>query len=402
MKIYRRSALLGLAGFAAMQLLYGCDSPENATGGMHRPEEAVSSNSAENKRTAPKAEEPKVIVNTQGVLAIRMTGESTGWIVSRNGIGRIEPGGRQLKMSLQLSYADVNARSIPAFFLDNEHAWAVEPKSGQLYATENGGRRWDKKAVVGITNGLSFVSPKIGWRLTHIDAATGGQELVEIWKTADGGMHWDRVAATFPDSKLRNFPLDGIKTGIAFTSSGTGWVSGMMTNVEGFPWLYETTDRGQRWEQREFLNSDDFKGSLVEAQAPLLFGSRKVIIPVFVNKLDTDSDRFLLRFFRTNNGGASWSTSAPLACGDQTPEAFAYSFVNENDGWTIADGTLYKTVDGGDSWNKVELLADDKDALSHVTALSFFDSHDGWLSSSVKGLYRTKDGGLTWIPVELK
>jgi photosystem II stability/assembly factor-like uncharacterized protein len=402
MKIYRRSALLGLAGFAAMQLLYGCDSPENATAGMHRPAEAVASNSAENKRTAPKAEELEAIVNTQGVLAIRMTEESTGWIVTRNGIGRIESGGRQLEMSLHLSFAELNARLIPAFFLDNEHAWAVDPKSGQLYATENGGRRWDKKAVVGITNGLSFVSPKIGWRLTHIDAATGGQELVEIWKTVDGGMHWDRVAATFPDSKLRNFPLDGIKTGIAFTSSGTGWVSGMMTNVEGFPWLYETTDGGQRWEQREFLNSDDFKGSLIGAEAPLLFGSQKVIIPVFVNRLDTDSNRFSLRFFCTDDGGASWSASAPLACGDRTPEAYAYSFVNESDGWTIAGGSLYKTVDGGDSWNKVELPADVTEALSDATALSFINNHDGWLSSPTKGLYRTKDGGLTWIPVEFK
>ncbi|MFO0203652.1 MAG: WD40/YVTN/BNR-like repeat-containing protein [Alphaproteobacteria bacterium] len=82
------------------------------------------------------------------------------------------------------------------------------------------------------------------------------------------------------------------------------------------------------------------------------------------------------------------------------------SFVSLNEGWYgNGAGKLYHTADGGETWTKVW-----DQPGTFIRALGFIDAQNGFLGNVGVGyypnvtdpspLYRTRDGGSTWTPVE--
>ncbi len=63
----------------------------------------------------------------------------------------------------------------------------------------------------------------------------------------------------------------------------------------------------------------------------------------------------------------------------------------------IANNTLYRTDNGGQSWVTVNAAIPD---LANESNLHFFDGQRGLLPGSGGTLYQTTDGGINWIPVE--
>jgi photosystem II stability/assembly factor-like uncharacterized protein len=75
--------------------------------------------------------------------------------------------------------------------------------------------------------------------------------------------------------------------------------------------------------------------------------------------------------------------------------------VDESNGWAAdLDGKLYRTVDGGASWN---LLPTPADVQINAYGSAFLDAGNAWLSNydenSAPALLRTSDGGMTWTPL---
>lgn len=82
------------------------------------------------------------------------------------------------------------------------------------------------------------------------------------------------------------------------------------------------------------------------------------------------------------------------------------SFVNPDLGWYgNGAGKLYRTNDGGETWS----LAWERPG-TFIRALGFVDAQNGFLGNvgtnyypgvtDTHPLYRTRDGGVTWTPVE--
>lgn len=81
-------------------------------------------------------------------------------------------------------------------------------------------------------------------------------------------------------------------------------------------------------------------------------------------------------------------------------------FVNAQLGWIVnGSGQVYRTNDGGVSWQKQF----DKSG-AHFRSVGFFDAQNGWAGNVGPGefsatdtttLYRTPDGGQTWLPMNL-
>ena len=81
-------------------------------------------------------------------------------------------------------------------------------------------------------------------------------------------------------------------------------------------------------------------------------------------------------------------------------------FVNENKGWMVnLDGFIYRTQDGGNSWDTLLIQAE-----SAFRCIGFTDSLHGFAGNLGPGswisgihdtipLYHTEDGGLTWNPL---
>lgn len=81
------------------------------------------------------------------------------------------------------------------------------------------------------------------------------------------------------------------------------------------------------------------------------------------------------------------------------------SFVSAGTGWIVnGEGEIYRTEDGGDSWRLML-----ESPTTHFRSVGFVDEQVGWAGSVGLGefdntdpvvLRETRDGGMTWTPVE--
>lgn len=96
---------------------------------------------------------------------------------------------------------------------------------------------------------------------------------------------------------------------------------------------------------------------------------------------------------KTSNGGLTWS--AQLSGTDQ--ELQVVHFIDENIGWITGGGVtaqaapMLKTIDGGENW---ESLSYGFNAF-FIKDLFFVDENVGW-AIKTDSIYRSTDGGITW------
>jgi photosystem II stability/assembly factor-like uncharacterized protein len=120
--------------------------------------------------------------------------------------------------------------------------------------------------------------------------------------------------------------------------------------------------------------------------------------------------------YHTANGGQNWtSTPAPFGMG-------RLEFLDEQNGWAMAniscgagscDLDIFKTTDGGRTWDKVSSATPENNNqpstlpfVGDKNGMTFLDMQHGWVGGSepLNGyvwLFATKDGGQTWKQVNL-
>jgi photosystem II stability/assembly factor-like uncharacterized protein len=114
-------------------------------------------------------------------------------------------------------------------------------------------------------------------------------------------------------------------------------------------------------------------------------------------------------FMRTTDGGVNWTNidiPDPNFC-----YALAYSFISPDLGWLLIGSQggagnqakrLYKTKNGGKSWNEItrcEIQGDQKDGLSsggYVGDLFSLNENYGWQTEARGDISITSDGGKNW------
>jgi photosystem II stability/assembly factor-like uncharacterized protein len=105
----------------------------------------------------------------------------------------------------------------------------------------------------------------------------------------------------------------------------------------------------------------------------------------------------------TEDGGRTWKVR-PRPTEDTLRDVY---FIDEATGWLVCDRSIYllktkeeprsyllKTVDGGESWSRVEATGRDVDVL--LTRVAFVDEARGWAFGEMGALYNTTDGGASW------
>ncbi|SEF65446.1 hypothetical protein [Paenibacillus sp. UNC499MF] len=236
-------------------------------------------------------------------------------------------------------------------------AWGETNGSLRLYRTDDGGRNWTLlhpwddtvKSGAPLAGGsLYFLDARHGWTA----AANDGRQAVTAY-TADGGRSWTRSTLDKPTSAA----------GLSFADPLHGW---MLTSSDAAMGKSEKT----------------------------LYG--------------------------TDNGGKDWKPLTSVSMDKPAPgtlplsgHASGMTFRDTGNGWIALAGNeekpvLYRTRDGGKTWNSVPMKLPQELNDSSVTldgAPVFFkdDSRKGWIpvqtlngSTDSRDAYVTEDGGETW------
>jgi photosystem II stability/assembly factor-like uncharacterized protein len=101
--------------------------------------------------------------------------------------------------------------------------------------------------------------------------------------------------------------------------------------------------------------------------------------------------------WRTEDGGQTWAAKAMLKADDwHYNESNQIEFVDDLHGWIIETLTIWRTEDGGATWQKAFAPFDQRAAGQPVRAF-FGDAQHVWVCGTYGELYRTADGGKTWV-----
>lgn len=90
----------------------------------------------------------------------------------------------------------------------------------------------------------------------------------------------------------------------------------------------------------------------------------------------------------------TWRPTSLPAARSRTDDVF---FLNEDLGWAVnSDGKVFKTTDSADTWAEMQFFP-----TSYLRCISFSSASTGWIGAldGPHALYRTTDGGASWNPV---
>lgn len=296
-----------------------------------------------------------------------------------------------------LDEAEGNKFILDVFALDALHAWATYGLPGSegtqtMVSTSDGGRHW---TVVGRIPGygcqLQFVTPLDGW-CPDIGAAAGS-EGVDLYRTTNGGRHWTLVSSTTPQTHTPAALPFGCDKTIRFTSVDVGWAVFFCNG--GLASLYETTDGGVRWIQREVATppfSFAFGGF---SGIPQVIGNEGAVGYQFVPA--NSFSRTVV--YVTDDAGASWHAVVPPGPG----RLWAVDALTPWS-WRLIDGDeILATTNAGRSWSSFKSnVSFPPGNVSLVPApIDFLNGEVGWISSLSPqtggySLWRTTDGGSIW------
>jgi len=96
-------------------------------------------------------------------------------------------------------------------------------------------------------------------------------------------------------------------------------------------------------------------------------------------------------FMKSSDSGNNWDVNHKINGIDFSFDALF--FLNASTGWAPAGGSIYKTTDGGASWNSYET-----GSFSNFEDIFFTNENSGWVVGNAGTVYNTTDGGMTWNP----
>jgi len=302
------------------------------------------------------------------------------------------------------------------FFINKSLGWTCG--SLKLLKTTNGGNSWSEipfnrgGAGLGL-RAMFFINENIGW-------CTGGGGIV--YKTINGGADWDSLY--LGDSSPQINPFCTFNT-IHFIDSLNGYIGGNDGYDNGF--LFNTIDGGSSWQKVDNFQENTItyiklfnlnKIYLVSKYKPSNYnwfyktensfsdyykyyysinGIDKTAINkmAFIDSLNgiaVGSYANIARIYKTVNGGLSWN------CVFDPIKSFSLTSVCIADGNTFyavgEKGIILESIDTGNTW---QYKSKGAHLMERIQKIKFLDSLNGWacgLSGEV--LIKTSDGGKNW------
>jgi photosystem II stability/assembly factor-like uncharacterized protein len=236
--------------------------------------------------------------------------------------------------------------------------------------------------------------------LTFYMGSTGGG----VWKTTDAGVTWENVSDGFFDvGSMGAIDVADSDPNVIYAGTGS---EGLRSNVSVGKGVYKSTDGAKTW-TRAGLRGVGQIGAVVIHPTD----ANVVYVAAVGDPFKPTPERGV---YRTRDGGASWqkvlfvsdSTGAvDIELNPVNPrEIYASMWRAERKPWTIISGAreggIYKSSDGGDSWTK--LTQGLPSGLVGKSDLAVSPADPARVYALIEapppqgGVYRSDDRGATW------
>jgi photosystem II stability/assembly factor-like uncharacterized protein len=239
--------------------------------------------------------------------------------------------------------------------------------------------------------------------VAYFGAAGGG-----VWKTTDGGLHWQPLTDALPSLSIGAIVLDPSSPDIVYV--GTGYLEHASPNLYYGVGIFKSSDGGQSWAHLPGpfegpLNSEQ-GGANITSLAVHPTNGQIVLAAVRAGSTSTSG------IYRSEDGGVTWTRV--LSGGTGT----AVTIARENGDLAYAaislGGTasgVYRSTDAGQSWTRAGELGGTGLPAANVglIALAVAPSNAKVLYAGIAtatgttdrllGMFKSSDGGLSWIPL---
>jgi photosystem II stability/assembly factor-like uncharacterized protein len=287
--------------------------------------------------------------------------------------------------------------AVETFILDKDHAWVQKPdfnnfpNNGLLYHTADGGLTWIISSTPFSGGDLSFIDADNGWMLADLGVGAGSN-AVAVFQTTDGGATWTQTYTNDPNlpDASDSLPLGGLKSDLLPRDMQTAWVGGVIYSP-GTVYLFRTDDGGRNWSPVNLelpSGAENFELGIDRDQMQFVTANDGFLIV----RMSGDSTQTAV--YVTNDGGETWRLTPTLIS-----QAGQSDFVSAEEVVIYSGEQFYVTRDAALTWTTIspDIVFGDSFAT-----MDFVNPDNGWIitvADDQRALYRTHNGGATWLPV---
>lgn len=227
-----------------------------------------------------------------------------------------------------------------------------------------------------------------------------------VWKTTNAGQTWDNISDGFLQTgSIGAIEVAASDPNVVYVGTGQGTLRGNVAVGDG---MYKSTDAGKTWKQIGLSKAGQIGRVRVHPRDENLVYAAAIGNPFVPNE-----DRGV---FRSRDGGKTWEKIlyisartgvSDLAMDLSNPRVlYAAAWTGQRKPWTIVsgseEGALYKTTDGGDTWNKLSGGLPQGVVGKIGVAVSPANPNRVWaiVEAAEGGLFRSEDAGKSWKRLE--
>jgi|GEM_PF-892786 len=333
------------------------------------------------------------------------------------------------------------------FFLDTQNGF-IAGDHGVIFRTGNGGSSWN---WCGFQNGRIYGTSI--YSLYFIDGMTGFATGMggRILKTVDGGKTWQQYSPSYGTIKQLKFITNQTAYGLVgnsfmkTTDGGNSWTNmsaplstgntirfdfidenngyciagGDLNSSASVGKVFKTTDGAKTWvvtnKGLDIMYDDLYAIDFLDKDTGYVSGGYNNDATYMtvnggnswtkINAISFGQIQFLNsmvgyarnvgglynRIYKTIDGGKSWNSTFEI-----DDDIKAFHFLDINNGYFVGDNSLmYKTTDGGATWQKLTI------PYAYYINVRFYTPNVGYILDDYGKIYQTTNGGISWTPVSI-
>ena len=232
----------------------------------------------------------------------------------------------------------------------------------------------------------------------YVATASGG-----LWKTTNSGVTWETPFDGEASYSLGDVTLDPNNSKVVWVGTGENNSQRSVAYGDG---VYKSVDGGNTWKNVGLKNSEHIGRILIDPR-----DSNTVFVAAQGPLWNKGGDRGV---FKTTDGGETWENVLEISehtgvndivFDPKNPDViYATSYQRRRHIWTLINGgpesTVYKSVDGGKTWDKINKGLPSVDLGRIGIAVAPSNPNKLYLiveaAEGKSGFYRSTNGGASW------